>query len=427
MLKISVLLLLGILALGIPVAAGLVFLAFILAKIYSPMPLTFAFGELAWSTSSEFTLFAIPLYILLGEILLRSGLSNRMYHAIAQWLSHLPGGLMHANIGFSTVFAAMSGSSVACAATLGTISGPLIKRYHYNERLFLGTIAAGGALGILIPPSIPMIIYGVLTETSIPKLYLAGFIPGFLLAALFSGTVIISCLFRRRWGGDPVPTDWKTRIALLPDLVPPLLIFLVVIGAIYAGWATPTESAALGVVMAIILAMVRRQFSLSVLLQAGEATVVTTAMIVLVVIAAFLLNFVLTSIGLSQIVTDLFAKSGMSATMLILTAIGFYLVLGMFMESLSMLIATVPLIVPAVVAAGIDTVWFGVLMMILLETALLTPPIGFNLFVVQGTRSSGDILDVIYGSMPFTATMLMMAFLLIAFPQIALWLPSVLG
>ena len=427
MLSVSVVLLLGILALGIPVAAGLIFLAFILAKIYSPMPLTFAFGELAWSTSSEFTLFAIPLYILLGEILLRSGLSNRMYHAIAQWLSHLPGGLMHANVGFSTVFAAMSGSSVACAATLGTISGPLIKRYHYNERLFLGTVAAGGALGILIPPSIPMIIYGVLTETSIPKLYLAGFIPGFLLASLFSLTVIIACLFRRGWGGDPVPTDWATRIKSLPDLVPPLLIFLVVIGAIYLGWATPTESAALGVVMALALAALRRQLTFSVLLQAGEATVVTTAMIVLVVIAAFLLNFVLTAIGLSQIVTDLFTRSGMSPTMLVFTAIGFYLVLGMFMESLSMLIATVPLVVPAVVAAGIDPVWFGVLMMILLETALLTPPIGLNLFVVQGTRTSGNVVDVIYGSIPFTITMLVMAFLLVAFPQIALWLPGYLG
>lgn len=425
MLNVSVGLLLAILALGVPVAAGLIFLALILANLYSPMPLWFAFGELAWGTSAEFNLFAIPLYILLGEILLRSGISERMYQAIAQWLSRLPGGLMHANIGFSTVFAAMSGSSVACAATLGTIANPLVKRYGYNEPLFLGTIAAGGALGILIPPSIPLIIYGVLTETSIPKLYLAALIPGLLLAVLFSLTVAVATLMRPAWGGQSVPSNWRMRLAVLPDLVPPLLIFSAVIGAIYTGWATPTESAALGVLMAIILAGVRRRLSFSMLLDAGEATVGTTAMIVLIVVAAFLLNFVLSAIGLSQIVTDLFAQSGMSPTALILTAIVFFLVLGMFMESLSMLIATVPLVIPAIMAAGIDKVWFGVLMMILLETALLTPPIGINLFVVQSTRVSGNIKDVIYGSLPFVVTMLLMALLLVFFPEIALWLPSV--
>lgn len=425
MLNVSVGLLLAILALGVPVAAGLIFLALILANLYSPMPLWFAFGELAWGTSAEFNLFAIPLYILLGEILLRSGISERMYQAIAQWLSRLPGGLMHANIGFSTVFAAMSGSSVACAATLGTIANPLVKRYGYNEPLFLGTIAAGGALGILIPPSIPLIIYGVLTETSIPKLYLAALIPGLLLAVLFSLTIAVCTLMRPAWGGQSVPSNWRMRLAVLPDLVPPLLIFSAVIGAIYTGWATPTESAALGVLMAIILAGVRRRLSFSMLLDAGEATVGTTAMIVLIVVAAFLLNFVLSAIGLSQIVTDLFAQSGMSPTALILTAIVFFLVLGMFMESLSMLIATVPLVIPAIMAAGIDKVWFGVLMMILLETALLTPPIGINLFVVQSTRVSGNIKDVIYGSLPFVVTMLLMALLLVFFPEIALWLPSV--
>nr|WP_196242404.1 TRAP transporter large permease [Azospirillum oleiclasticum] len=423
----SVGLLLAILALGVPVAAGLIFLALILSNLYSPMPLWFAFGELAWGTSAEFNLFAIPLYILLGEILLRSGISERMYHAIAQWLSRLPGGLMHANVGFSTVFAAMSGSSVACAATLGTIANPLVRRYGYNEPLFLGTIAAGGALGILIPPSIPLIIYGVLTETSIPQLYLAALIPGLLLAALFSVTVLVATLLRPKWGGAPVPSSWGTRLAVLPDLLPPLLIFTAVIGAIYAGWATPTESAALGVLMAIVLAAFRRRLSFGMLLDAGEATVGTTAMILLIVVAAFLLNFVLSSIGLSQIVTDLFAQSGLSPTMLIMTAIVFFLVLGMFMESLSMLIATVPLVIPAIAAAGIDKVWFGVLMMILLETALLTPPIGINLFVVQSTRQSGNIKDVIYGAAPFVVTMLLMALLLVAFPGIALWLPSVLA
>ena len=424
MLNVSVVMLLLLLAVGIPVAAGMIILALLLANWYSPMPLWFAFGELSWGTSSQVTLFAIPLYILLGELLLRSGISEKMYHAIAQWLARLPGGLMHANVGFSTAFAAMSGSSVACAATLGTIANPMIKRYQYNEPLFLGTIAAGGALGILIPPSIPLIIYGVLTETSIPKLYLAAMIPGLLLAVMFSLIVIVCCVVKPTWGGQPILTTWRKRWEVLPDLLPPLSIFLLVIGAIYMGWATPSEAAALGVVMAFFLAVARRRFTLKMLMEAAEATVTTTAMIIFIVIGAFLLNFVLNAIGLSSLVTNIFSGTDMSPTAVLLTTIVFYLVLGMFMEPLSMLIATVPLIIPAIKAAGIDPLMFGVLMMVLMETAMLTPPVGINLFVVQGTRKSGKLKDVVYGSLPFVMTMLIMVGLLVAFPSLTLWLPG---
>lgn len=424
MLLVATVLLLGLLLLSVHVAAALVFVALALAMIFSPMPLWFGFGSLAWGTASEFTLFAIPLYILMGELLLRSGISERMYNAIAQWLGRLPGGLMHANIGFAAIFSAMSGSSVACAATLGTIANPMVKRHGYNESLFLGTIASGGALGILLPPSIPLIIYGVLTETSIPRLYLAALLPGILMAVTFSCVVIAACLLRPGLDGRKVETDWHRRFSSLPDLIPPCLIFLIVIGAIYAGWATPTESAALGVVMALLLGAARRRLSLRVILEAGEAAVVTTSMIVLIVVAAFLLNFVLSSIGLSQLVTDLFVNSQLSPTQLIIIIVIFYLILGMFMESLSMLIATVPLIIPAVVAAGIDKIWFGVVMMILLETALLTPPIGINLFVVQGTRESGHVRDVIFGSLPFVVAMLLVVVVLTLAPQIVLWLPQ---
>ncbi|MCO5066615.1 MAG: TRAP transporter large permease [Rhizobiaceae bacterium] len=427
MIATSISLLLAFLAAGIPVAAALILLALLLGWLFSPMPLSIVFGELAWGSASEFTLFAIPLYILLGELLLRSGISERMYHAIAQWMSRLPGGLMHANLGFSTVFAAMSGSSVACAATLGKVANPLIPRYKYNERLFLGTIAAGGTLGILIPPSIPLILYGVLTETSIPQLYLAGIVPGLLLAGFFVLAVVVACYFRPAWGGTPVKTDWAARIRCLPELLPPLLIVVAVIGAIYAGWATPTESAALGVVMAMALAASQRRLSFRMVLEAAESTVVVTSMLIFIVVAAFLLNFVLNSVGLSRIVTDLFMASGLSPTGLIITAIIFYLILGMFMESLSMLIATVPLIVPALKAADVNTVWFGVLMMLLMEVALLTPPVGMNLFVVQGTRDSGNVKDVIIGALPFVLTMFVFIALMVAFPGIVLWLPEAVG
>ncbi|MGH8749244.1 MAG: TRAP transporter large permease [Burkholderiales bacterium] len=423
----AVLVLLAILALSIPVAAGLLLLGVVLDYAYSFLPLRLAIGEITWSTSTNFILFAIPLFILLGEILLRSGIAERMYAAMTHWLSWLPGGLMHSNIGTCTLFAAVSGSSVATAATIGTVAVEQIDKYGYNERLYLGTIAAGGTLGILIPPSIPMIVYGALTDTSIPQLYLAGIVPGAVLTALFMLTVIVACLVRPRWGGHRVETSWGARWRSLPDLVPPLLIFVVVIGSIYGGVATPTESAGLGVVAAFALAAWRRRLSWTMLRDTFEGTMKTTAMIMAILIAAYFVNFIITSIGLSGKVMSYVTGFGLSPTGTIIVIVLFYLVLGMFMESLSMLVATVPIITPVVAALGFNPIWFGVLMMLLIETALITPPVGFNLFVVQGVRSRGQIVDVIVGSAPFVVTLMVMIALLIAFPGIALWLPAKLS
>ncbi len=423
MVATAIIVLLVILALSIPVAAGLVLLALLLDYVYSFLPLRLAMGETAWSVSINFILFAIPLFVMLGEILLRSGIAERMYAAMTHWLSWLPGGLMHSNIGTCTLFAAVSGSSVATAATIGTVAIEEIEKHGYNERLYLGTIVAGGTLGILIPPSIPMIVYGALTNTSIPQLYLAGIVPGVILAALFMGTVMGACLVRPKWGGRPIRTNWAARIRSLPDLIPPLIIFVVVIGSIYAGVATPTESAGLGVVAALGLAAARGRLSWRMLSDTFEGTMRTTAMIMAILIAAYFVNFVITSIGLSGKVTTLVTSLGLSPTGTMVVIVLFYLVLGMFMESLSMLVATVPIITPVVMALGFNPVWFGVLMMLLIETALITPPVGFNLFVVQGVRPRGQIYDVIIGSLPFVLTLLVMIAMLMAFPQIALWLP----
>ena len=221
--------LLGLLALSVPVAAALGVLGLFLEWKYSIMPLHLALGEIVWQNAIEYVLVAIPLFIMLGEILLRAGIAERMYTAMVQWLSWLPGGTMHSNIGSCAIFAASSGSSVATAATVGTVAYPEVARRGYNEPLFLGTLAAGGTLGILIPPSINLIIYGLLTDTSVPQLYLAGFIPGFILASLFMLTVLIAVLIRREWGGSAVETSWDQRWASLPHLLPPLGIFVVVV------------------------------------------------------------------------------------------------------------------------------------------------------------------------------------------------------
>ena len=413
-----------LLALAVPVAAVLGVMGVALSAFYAKLPLTLAIGELSWATSNNFLLVAIPFFVLLGEILLRSGIAERMYNALVLWIPWLPGGLMHANIAACAMFAATSGSSVATAATIGTVAMGEIKKHNYSERLFLGSIAAGGTLGILIPPSINLIVYGVLTDASIPKLYLAGIIPGLILAGLFSLTVLAICLVRPDLGGKRTTSDWTQRIHALPDLIPPLVIFLAVIGSIYAGWATATESAALGVIAALGIAAWHGKLSVRMLLQAFEGAMRTTAMIMAILIAAYFLNFVITSIGLTTQINRFITGLGLTPAQLFVAVVIFYLVLGMFMETLSMMVATVPIITPIMVNAGYDPIWFGVLIVILMETAMITPPVGINLYVVQGLRRRGKIDDVIIGASPFAVTMIVMIAALWLWPSLALWLPQ---
>jgi C4-dicarboxylate transporter DctM subunit len=427
MLATTLILLLALLALSLPVAGALGTLGLLLDQIYSQMPLTLALGEVAWSSSKDFLLVTIPMFILLGEILLRAGVAERMYDAMVKWLSWIPGGLMHSNIGACAIFAATSGSSVATAATVGTVALPLVKKHGYNERLFLGTLAAGGTLGILIPPSINMIIYAVLTDTSIPKLYLAGIIPGLGLALLFMAMVAVFCMIRPAWGGRRLSATWSERIRSLADLLPPLGIFLVVVGSIYAGLATPTEAASLGVVAAMALAAAYRRLSIAMMKEVLENTMRTTAMVMLIIIAAYFLNFVISAIGLTTMLTDFIVQLGLSKVEMLIAIVIFYVILGCFMETLSMMITTIPIIAPVMFGLGFDPIWFGIVIIVLIEMALITPPVGLNLFVVQSLRSHGTLNDVIAGSVPFVLAMVLLIILLTIFPDIALWLPRIVG
>jgi tripartite ATP-independent transporter DctM subunit len=416
--------LLALMALAIPVAAALGVLGLILEGFYSQLPLVRAMGEVAWSASNEFLLVSVPLFILLGEILLRSGFAERMYGSLIHWVSWLPGGLMHSNIAACGIFAATSGSSVATAATVGTVALPQARRFGYNERLFLGTLAAGGTLGILIPPSINMIVYAVLTNTSVPKLYLAGMIPGALLMLLFMAVVIVLCLARPDWGGKRVTATWAERFGGLVHLLPPLGIFIVVVGSIYAGVATPTEAASLGVVAALGLAWGKGRLSIAMLREAIEGTMKSTAMVMLIILAAYFLNFVISAIGLTTALTSFIEGLGLSPLMMLFAVVVFYVVLGCFMETLSMMITTIPIIAPVMFKLGYDPVWFGIMVIVLIETALITPPVGLNLFVVQNLRKSGSLNDVIVGALPFVAALFALLALLAFFPGLALWLPA---
>ncbi len=413
---------------AVPVAAVLGILSFVLDNISMGGSLTPALAEIYWDKSKEFILVAVPMFILLGEIMLRAGIAQRMYGAVIQWISWLPGGLMHANIGSCTIFAASSGSSVATAATVGTVAYPEIEARGYNERLFLGSLAAGGTIGILVPPSINLIIYGLLTDTSVPELYLAGIIPGVILSSLFMLAIFVACIYRPKWGGTKVETTWAQRIKCLPDLLPPILLFMAVVGSIYGGIATPTEAASIGVCMAVIIAAYFKTLNWGMMKAAFEGTMRTTAMIMLIVFAAIFLNFVLGFMGITQAMLNFIRDMGLTPVQTVLLIIVFYLFLGMFMETLSMMLTTVPIVFPIIMALGVpefSDVWFGILITLLMEAALITPPIGVNLYVIQGIRlRGGEFNDVAIGAIPFLIAMLGMILLLVAFPNIATWLPT---
>ena len=412
---------------SLPIAAAMGLLAISLTETFSFMPLTAALGDVAWMTSTKNILLAIPLYIMMGEVLLRAGIAERMYNGMACWLSWLPGGLMHSNFGACSIFAATSGSSTATAATVGTVAMPEMDKHGYDRRLFLGTLAAGGTLGILIPPSTNLILYGLLTETSIPTLYLAGFIPGFVLVGMFMLMTLVLCLIYPQMGGRRVSYSWRQRWESVPSFAAPIAIFLLVVGSIYTGFATPAESAALGLAAAMLLAAKNGRFNWPMLRDAVLGGMRTTAMSMAILIAAFFLNFVIGAIGLTAAVNKAFVGLGLSPIAMLTVVVIFYFILGMFMDTLTMMVATIPVVVPAVVAAGFDPIWFGIVMMVLIEMALVTPPVGSNLFVIQSIRTRGSISDVMIGIIPYVFVMFVFIVLITIFPGIVMIGPELIG
>jgi C4-dicarboxylate transporter DctM subunit len=416
--------LLGLLSLSIPVGIVLFLLGFGIDQFFSAFPLIRGLGQVVWSASDSATLIAIPFFVLLGEILVRGGIAEKTYASLDKWMSWLPGGLIHANIGTATMFSATSGSSVATAATVATVAMPQAERLGYDPKLFSGAIAAGGTLGILIPPSINLIVYGFLTETSIPRLFLAGLLPGLLMAAAFMLVTAVLCRVRSALGGPSRSFSWNERFASLVHLLPIMVLFAVIIGSIYAGWATPTESAAVGVAIALLIALANGGVSPVMMRESLLGTVRITAMIMLVIAGAYFLNFTLASAGLGRELQDLLGNLGLSPFGTLLVVIGLYIVLGFFIETLSLMVATIPIVVPIMAGLGYDKVWFGILMIVLVEMALITPPVGLNLYVVQGARKSGTLGEVMLGTIPYVLVMLAMVAALVLLPDIALFLPD---
>lgn len=424
--SIGFLLLIAFLFLGLHVAVAMFLIALLGAALYLGPPLVAAFGTQLWGAMEDYVLLSIPLYILLGEILVRSGSTDRLYRSLADWLNFLPGGLLHTNIGASAVFSAVSGSSVATAATISTVALPSFRKRRYDTRLVLGSIAAGASLGNLIPPGIALIVYGAMTNTSVGQLYAAAVIPGIMMTVLFMGTIIMIALLkpdlvRQKEVAEPL----AARLKRLVDLLPPLVIFGIIMGSIYTGWATVTESAALAVVVALPIAALYGRLSISMLHECFIATANLTAMSLLILAVAFYLNFVMGLLGVTPALGAFATSIGASPLELIIALTVFYLLLGIFFETLPMLVGTVPVVFPVIVAAGIDPVWFGVFIVLMCEISLISPPVGMTLYVIQAVRREGTISEVFQGTVPFFIAMVVMTVLLIAFPEMALWLPRI--
>lgn len=411
---------------GVHIAAVLGILAVLTGLLFSDRPFWLFAGQTFWGPSSNFVLIAVPLFLLMGEILLRAGLSDRLYRALNVWLNRLPGGLLHTNIASCALFSAISGSSVATAATMGSVALPYFEGTRYSQRMVLGSLAAGGAMGNLIPPGITFIVYGLITETSVGALYIAALGPSLLVTALFVGVIVLHGLRHPMERPPQVPIGLKLRA--LGGLVPTLLLMLLVLGSIYGGYATPTEAAALGVVGAAGFAAFEGKLSWRMLNASAEATARNTALLGLIILGAYLLNYVLTLINVPQAVAGLIGGLPVPPWVIMLAIIGMYFALGTFMEGFSMIITTVPVVFPIVVGLGYDPIWFGVVVTMLVEIAQISPPDGTVMYVLQGMRPrGGPITDVFAGVMPFLLAYLLAVGLLMVWPGIALWLPAMMG
>lgn len=381
-------------------------------------------GRELWSSTNSYTLTAIPLYVLMAELLLLSGITQDAYRAVTRVLSFLPGGAAYANIAASSVFAAISGSSVANAAALGTISAPSMVNMGYGKRLTFGTIAAGGVLGILMPPSAALIIYASMTGLSVGRLFLAGIIPALMLAALFTCTIALWSLIRRSSTpqGEPLK-GWQELKHAAVILLPLLALIVVILGGIYAGIFTPTEAGGVGALSAAVITAFKRQLTVDNIRTAAKNSVSMTCMIMLIIAGAAALTYVMGMLALPALLTEGVLATGFSPTTLLILVALLYVVLGLFIESVSLIILTVPVIYPVLTALGIDGIWLGIYIVMLVEIGLLTPPVGMNLYVLERIQAGQTMQDIILGAIPFIGAIFLGILLLLAFPDIATWLP----
>ncbi len=426
-LTITALLIVALFALlgsGLWIGLALAGVAWFGMEIFSTRSAGDAMAITIWGTASSWTLTALPLFVWMGEILFRTRLSADMFHGLAPWMNRLPGRLLHTNIIGCAIFAAVSGSSAATCATIGKMTLPELGRRGYPDGIVVGTLAGAGTLGLLIPPSIIMIVYGVSADVSIAKLFVAGIIPGILLAALFMGYIAVwaLCNPKRVPLADESPR-LREKLWMSRHLIPVALLIVAVLGAIYTGIATATEAAALGVVGALLLSAVQGALGWRTFVDSLLGATRLYCMIALILAGAAFLTLAMGYIGLPRHLAEWIATLGLTKFQLIVALAVFYIVLGCFLDGISMVVLTMGVILPTVTAAGIDLLWFGVFVVIVVEMAQITPPVGFNLFVLQG-MTGRDLMWIARQAAPMFALMVIAVLLIYAFPGLVGWLPA---
>ncbi len=377
-----------------------------------------------YNSMNSWSLAALPMFIFMGEILYHSSISSKLFNGLVPWLTRVPGKLLHVNVAACSLFAAVSGSSAATTATVGKITLSELQERGYSRKLAIGSLAGSGTLGFLIPPSLIMIVYGVLSDVSIGKLFIAGVLPGLLLATVYSFYIMAASLYDKT--AVPIKAEKFTnrdRFNSLKELAPIFSLIILVMGSIYGGFATPTEAAALGVVGAIVLAIIFKSFSWHILKESLFGAVKTTVMISFIIAAAGFLSQVVGFLGVTRAISEFVGELGLSPYMLIFVIGLMYIVLGMVLDGISIVVMTLPIVLPIVVMAGFDPLWFGIFLVLMVEVSQITPPVGFSLFVIQGI-SKESIGYILKATFPFFIILLLIVVAVTAFPQIATYLPN---
>lgn len=408
-----------LLLIGIPIAfaiglSGIIGIVFFIGPAQLSQLATIIFTQ---GTSA--TLLVAPLFILMSEILVVSGISKDLFTVVYKWFSRLPGSLAVTSVLASAGFASVTGSSPATVATIGTVSVPEMIKRNYSKKLSAGAIVTGGTLGILIPPSMAMIIYGIITETSIVKLFIAGIIPGVVLTVILSGVIIIYCLIKPDAAPKGEKFTWSEKFKVLYKIIPVLLLVIAVIYSMYAGIATPTEAAAVGVIMSIIISISMGRLKLKDLNKALKNSAKTSSMVLFIILGGLIFSFVVNYLGIAKMMMEPILQFGFNRWMILALFLGVLLILGMLVDPISLIMLTMPFMFPVIIQLGFDPIWFGVVTTVLVEIGMITPPVGLNLFVLKGVSQELDIVnDITKGTIPFVFVLLSFVALLCVFPGI---------
>jgi tripartite ATP-independent transporter DctM subunit len=428
-----------------PVAAGIVGIALLLLLFLLRMPVAFAmafvgfigFAYLAdsgpalsllaqdiYHTFSSYPLSVIPMFILMGTFAYASGISQRLYKTAYTWVGQLRGGLTIATVLACAGFAAICGSTAATAATMGKIALPEMKKYKYDDTLATGTVAAAGTLGILIPPSTVLIVYGILTEESIGRLFLAGVLPGILLSLAFVATVVFLCQRNPQLGPPGAPTSWREKLRATTGIVEAIILFLLAIGGLFLGWFSPTQAGAIGAGGALIIGLVRRQLSWQTFFEAGKEALRTSCMVLFIITGAVIFGHFMAVSTIPFILADWIGQLPIPPMAVMAVLVFIYFIGGFFMDSMALVVVTIPIFFPIVTKLGFDPIWFGVIVVLVAEMGVITPPVGVNVFVIKGIAPDIPLLVIFRGILPFLAALIIVTIILLFVPQIATFLPS---